>query len=40
MPSKGKIVADNIDTKDKKKFTELRKTIRNSFSKPRKSDYI
>ncbi len=40
MPSEGQIIVDNIDTKDKKKFTELRKTIRNSISKSRKPNNI
>ena len=40
MPSEGKIEVFGIDTKDKSKFVELRKTVRNSFSKSRKSNNI
>lgn len=40
MPNEGQIIVDNIDTKDKKNFTRLRKTVRNSISKPRKSNNI
>lgn len=37
-PSSGEILVSDIDTKDKSKFYELRKTIRNCFSKSRKSN--
>lgn len=40
VPTKGDIFISGINTKDKSKFIELRKTIRNSFSEPRKPNYI
>ena len=39
-PTDGDILIDGIDTKDKNKFLEIRKYVRNSFSKPRKSNNI
>lgn len=39
-PSSGEIFVDKLDTKNKKEFINLRKNIRNSISKPRKSDNI
>ena len=39
-PTQGDVLVDNINTKDSKKFIELRKTVRNCFSKPRKSNNI
>ena len=38
MPSEGKVEVLGIDTRDKSKFIELRKTVRNSFSKSGKSN--
>lgn len=40
MPTKGTVEVFGIDTKDKSKFIELRKTVRNSFSKSRKPNNI
>ena len=40
LPSTGSVIIDGIDTKNKKKFIELRKTIRYSISKSRKSNNI
>lgn len=40
LPSNGEINIDDINTKDKKKFIELRKLVRNSISKSRKSNNI
>lgn len=40
IPSNGSILVDGIDTKNKEKFIELRKRIRNSIPKSRKSDNI
>ena len=39
-PTEGTILINNIDTKASKSFLELRKTIRNCFSKSRKSNNI
>lgn len=40
IPTSGKIIAQGIDTEDKKAFIELRKRVRNSFPKSRKPNYI
>lgn len=34
IPNKGDVLVDNINTKDKKKFIELRKRIRYGIPKP------
>ncbi len=39
-PTQGSILINNIDTKDAKKFLELRKNVRNCFPKSRKSNNI
>lgn len=38
LPSNGEILVDDINTKDKHKYIELRKLVRNSISKSRKSN--
>ena len=40
IPSDGEILINGIDTSDKDKFIELRKNVRNCFSKSRKSNNI
>lgn len=40
LPNKGEVLVDNINTKDKKMFIELRKHIRYGIPKSRKSDNI
>ena len=40
MPKAGEVIAFGIDTRNKDKFIELRKNVRNSISKPRKPNNI